>query len=188
MSSSLACRLVPLAALTAITVAGTAFAPSAPVTEAALVAGRAAFGPPWISIEYPPSPYDRVSREALLLVHSYHHFTPVGLPVSGTAEGLVNGQRRSVRLEFQPTSHAGVFALRKQWPSEGAWVLSLAVTQGEGEHNTAGALVTLDAEGRVARVDVPLRQVLGFEVKTPRRVTSAEVEAALRERARLASR
>ena len=177
MTRTLARRLVPLAAVAALG-AVTAFAP----------APRALFGPPWISIEYPPSPYDRVTREALLLVHSYHHFEPVGLPVSGTAEGIVDGKRRTVRLAFQTTSKPGVFALKRQWPREGTWVLSIAVTQGEGEHNTAGALVTLDAEGRVARVEVPLRQIAGFEVRTPRRITAAEVESALQAQVRLAAR
>jgi len=186
MSRRLARRLLPFAALVAIVGATAAFTPAALVEVGA--AGVARLGPPWISIEYPPSPYDRVTREALLLVNAYHHFTPVGLPVSGTAEGIVDGKRRSVRLEFDRTSRAGVYALRKQWPSEGSWVLSLAVTQGEGEHNTAGALVTLDREGKVAGVQVPLRQIAGFELRTPRRVTAAEVEAALQAQVRLASR
>jgi hypothetical protein len=178
MTRTLARRLAPLAAVAALGAALTAFAP----------APSALFGPPWISIEYPPSPYDRVTREALLLVNAYHHATPVGLPVSGTAEGIVDGKRRTVRLQFQSTSRPGTYALRKQWPTEGAWVLNLAVTQGEGEYNTAGALVTLDREGKVAKVDVPLRQIAGFEVRTPRRITSAEVEAALQAQVRLAAR
>lgn len=175
MFHSLACRLLPAAALVGLSIAG-GFAP----TSGAAAAERR--GPPWISVEYPPSQYDRVSREALLLVHSYHHFTPVGLPVSGTAEGIVEGRRRSITLTFEPTSIAGVFALKKQWPDEGAWVLRLAVTQGTGEGNTAGALVTLDADGRVARVDVPTRQVAGYSIVAPRAVSDAEVEAALRTR------
>lgn len=178
MHRTLARRLAPLAAVAVLGAALTAFAPVASVR----------FGPPWISIEYPPSPYDRVTRDALLLVHSYHHFTPVGLPVSGTAEGVVDGKRRSVKLEFETTSKPGVFALRRQWPRQGAWVLNIAVTQGEGEHNTAGALVTLDADGKVSKVDVPLRQIAGFEVPTPRRITAAEVEAALQAQVRLAAR
>ena len=41
----------------------------------------AAFGPPWISIEYPANPYDSGSRGAFLLVHAFHHGTPVSFPV-----------------------------------------------------------------------------------------------------------
>ena len=53
-------------------------------------------GPPWISIEYPVNPYDRTTKDAFLLVHAFHHGNATDFPVNGTAEGLVNGQRRSL--------------------------------------------------------------------------------------------
>ena len=106
-------------------------------------------GPPWISIEYPPSPYDASTRDAFLLVHAFHHGTPMNFPVEGTAEGIVAGARKSVPLTFARTSRVGVYALRKQWPADGQWVLSLAVTQ-EGD-TKAGALVELGQRGEVAR-------------------------------------
>jgi hypothetical protein len=40
-------------------------------------------GPPWISIELPANPYDRATKGAFLVVHAFHHGTPVGFPVSG---------------------------------------------------------------------------------------------------------
>src|SRR5438128_4813969 len=89
---------------------------------AAALFGTTAFvssGPPWISIEYPANPYDSASRGAFLLVHAFHHGTPVNFPVLGTAEGLVNGARRTISLEFQATSRPGVYALQKQWSSDG---------------------------------------------------------------------
>ena len=133
-------------------------------------------GPPWISIEYPPSPYDRVTRDAFLLVHAYHHSTPADFPVSGKAEGIVDGKRRTIALQFQRTSRAGVFALRKQWPEGGRWVLSLGVHQGDF---VAGALVKIGADGRVAGVDVPTRRS-GSDDDIPRAISAAEIEAALR--------
>ena len=133
-------------------------------------------GPPWISIEYPPSPYDATTRDALLLVHAFHHGTPMNFPIEGTAEGTVDGKRRSVPLRFTRTSRDGVYALRKQWPVEGSWVLSIAVTQ-EGD-SKAGALVELGARGDVVRVTVPTTQQGGHMI--PRAITGAEIEAALR--------
>lgn len=145
-------------------------------------------GPPWISIEYPANPYDSGSRGAYLLVHAFHHGTPVNFPVSGTAEGLVAGARRTISLEFKNTSRPGVYALNKQWPSEGVWTLVLGVTQGEGEFNTVKAVVELAADGRVANVNVPTRQnAEGYTI--PAAVSMADVEAGLRARAsRMASR
>jgi hypothetical protein len=145
-------------------------------------------GPPWISIEYPANPYDAASRGAFLLVHAFHHGTPVNFPVSGTAEGLVSGARRSVSLEFKSTSRPGVYALQKQWPTEGTWTLVLGVTQGEGDYNTVRAVVELAADGQVATVNVPTRRDrTGYLI--PGSFSMSDVEAGLRARAgRLAAR
>ena len=145
-------------------------------------------GPPWISIETPANPYDSASRGAYLLVHAFHHGTPVNFPVSGTADGLVNGARRTVSLEFKSTSRPGVYALQKQWPSEGTWTLVIGVTQGEGEFNTVKAVVELGADGQVASVNVPTRRnASGYII--PAQVAMSDIEAGLRARAsRLASR
>lgn len=139
-------------------------------------------GPPWISIEYPVNPFDRTTRGAHLLVHAYYHGTPVAYPVSGTAEGIVNGERRTMTLRFETTSRAGVYALRKQWPSEGSWTLVISVTQ--GEHDATGvaqALVELSPTGSVASVQVPTQQ--HAEGAFPRRLTAREIETAVRAQA-----
>ena len=139
-------------------------------------------GPPWISIEYPVNPFDRSTRGAYLLVHAYYHGTPINYPVSGTAEGVVNGERRSTTLSFEPTSRAGVYALRKQGPSQGSWTLVIAVTQGENDRSgVAQALVELSPTGSVASVHVPTEQ--HREGAFPRRLTTAEIEAAVRAQA-----
>lgn len=136
-------------------------------------------GPPWISIEYPVNPYDAATRDAFLVVHAFHHGQPTGFPVSGTAEGLVNGQRRSITLEFQKASRAGEYALRKQWPDQGTWTLVLKVLQGE---DGVSAIVDLGADGKVARINVPTRRnEQGYVI--PARVVMADVDASLRTRA-----
>ena len=157
------------------------------VAVAALLSTAAFMGPPWISIETPANPYDSASRGAYLLVHAFHHGTPVNFPVSGTAEGIVGGARRTIALELTSTSRPGVYALQKQWPDDGVWTLVLGVTQGEGEFNTVKAVVEIGANGQVANVTVPTKMVNNYRV--PDVVKMADVEAGLRSRAaRLASR
>ncbi len=141
-----------------------------------VIATPAMAGPPWITIEYPGNPFDPRARDAFLVVHAFHHNTPVGLPVSGTAEGIVNGQRRTITLSFVPLSREGAFALRKQWPNESRWLLALHVTQGAGEHNTATALVRLAADGSVASTVVPSKAGEGG-MRLPATVSKADVEA-----------
>jgi hypothetical protein len=141
----------------------------------------ASFGPPWISIEYPGNPYAQDSRDAYLYVHAFHHGTPTAFPVSGTAEGLVSGARRTISLEFKTTSRPGVYSLRKQWPTEGVWTLVVGVTQGEGEGNTARAIVELANDGTVASVVVPTRKQNGYTVPAP--IAMSAIEARLKDRA-----
>lgn len=157
------------------------------IALAALLGTTAAFGPPWISIEYPANPYDNGSKGAYLLVHAFHHGTPVNFPVSGTAEGIVGGERRTISLEFRNTSRPGVYALHRQWATDGVWTLVLGVTQGAGEMNTAQAVVELGASGQIVSVNVPTRMQGVWRV--PDRVNMADVESRLRSRAaNLASR
>jgi hypothetical protein len=136
-------------------------------------------GPPWISIELPANPWEPATRGAFLVVHAYHHGTPMAAPISGTAEGIVNGQRKTIQLDFDKTSRAGVFALRNQWGNAGRWVLVITVSQGDhAEGDIAQAVVEVSESGRVTGVTVPTSAQ--HEGRLPRRVTRAEIEAALR--------
>jgi len=130
-------------------------------------------GPPWISIEYPVNPHDQSMRGAFLLVHTFHHSTPIVYAVEGTAEGIVNGERRTIKLEFTETSRTGVYGLRRQWPTEGVWTLVIK--------GGATAVVELGADGAVASVTVPNRQERGWAIPTD--VSMTEIDRALRARA-----
>jgi hypothetical protein len=155
------------------------------IALALAVATPALAGPPWISIELPPNPYDRASRGAFLAVHAFHHGTEVGIPVTGVAEGIVSGQRRSIKLQLVPTSRTGVYALRNQWGTEGVWTLVLSVSQGDGEGNTAQALVEVDPGGVVKSVRVPAAQ--RGEWLMPQVLATRDIESALRARVRAAN-
>jgi hypothetical protein len=129
-------------------------------------------GPPWISVESPPNPHDRATRDAFLVVRTYHHGDLMSQGIRGTAEGLVGTERRSMPLRFDQTSQPGVYALRRQWPAEGRWALVMTTGTGDG----ASALVTV-AGGQVASVVVPTRQQDGWAI--PRTITRAEIDAAI---------
>jgi hypothetical protein len=140
---------------------------------------RGLTGPPWISIELPANPYDKSTRDAFLLVHAFHHGTAMGFIVTGTAEGIVNGERRSLKLDFAETSREGVFALKRTWPSEGTWTLVIQANQGPGD--AATAVVDLGPDGAVATIRVPTMQRGSWTVPAP--VSLGEIDAALRARA-----
>ncbi len=144
-----------------------------------LAAVPAVAGPPWISIEYPANPHDQRTRDAVLVVNTFHHGTPSAMPLRGTAEGIVGGERRTVQLRFGPTERAASFALTRQWPQEGRWVLNISLAPSETGKVEASALVVLGADGTPSRVTVPTRRDGPWSV--PRAVTGDEVLAALRD-------
>jgi hypothetical protein len=147
------------------------------LTALILVAATPVFaGPPWISIELPGNPYDAAARDAFLIVHAFHHGTPVEYPVAGTAEGVVNGRRTTIPLSFEKTSRAGAFAVRKQWTDGSPWVLAFTVTQARDD--VASAILSIGADGRVSRVETLTRREGDGRVY-PRAVVRADVEAAL---------
>jgi hypothetical protein len=87
---------------------------------AAVAAPTHAKWPPWLSIEAPVNPFDPASRGAVLLVHAAVREGQTQVSdLDGSAEGLVNGARKSVKLRFDTTSHPNVYALRQQWPTDG---------------------------------------------------------------------
>lgn len=141
----------------------------------AITAAVAVAGPPWLSIEYPANPHDANTRGAFLVVNTYHHGTPTQFSLAGTAEGIVDGERRSVPLRFAPTARTSSQALTRQWPTEGRWVLHITLRDGDAVE--AAALVVLGADGTPSRVTVPTRRDGQFSI--PRAVTAAEIAAAL---------
>jgi hypothetical protein len=51
---------------------------------------------------------------------------PSSVQITGTAEGSVNGVRQSLPLELIPVNPAeGIYAVQRQWPENGHWVLQL---------------------------------------------------------------
>ena len=144
-----------------------------------LIAVTAAFAapviakwPPWISIESPVNPYDASARGAVLLVHATFREGASQLSdLSGSAEGVVNGERRTIPLHFESAGRPSTFALRKQWPSEGTWVLRIAL-------KTTTAIVALDRDGSVASVRVPT-EVTATGDRVPRAVAQKEIDSTL---------
>ena len=134
-----------------------------------------------MSIELPANPWDRDTRGAFLVVHTFHHGTVIDAPLTGTAEGIVDGKRRSVSLSFEKTSRPGAYVLRNQWGNSGRWVLVISLAQSLHGDDIVQALVGVSENGTVTSVRVPTEA--GRE-GMPRRATATEIAAALTPNAR----
>jgi hypothetical protein len=132
--------------------------------------------PPWLSIESPVNPYDPTTRGAALLVHAQFVEGNTQLAdLSGTAEGLVDGKRRSIPLRFDSLPRLNTFGVRRQWPTDGTWMLRIAL-------RTTTALVMLDAAGNATLTRVPTARSSGMPL--PRAVAAREIDSALAEAAK----
>lgn len=136
------------------------------------------FGGPWISVETPVNPFDSSTRGALLLVHTFHHGTPEDMAMTGKAEGLVDGQRRTVTVSVDKSSRTGTYSVHRQWGDKGIWTVLVSATPTE-HTTTIQAVVEVGADGEIGRVSVP-RTAQGI----PRLLSVAEVEQGLRGRAK----
>ncbi len=110
--------------------------------------------PPSLTVAPPPRGSAAGADGVFLTVQAVHGCHPGPLTVSGTAEGLVGGARRSVTLTLEPGAAADEYVVRRQWPTDGIWVLRLVVAQGGGHATT---LVGIDAAGRVTVRQPPRR-------------------------------
>jgi len=149
----------------------------ATVLSAAVVTTALA-GPPWIAIEYPVNPHDPNTRGAFCTVRTYHHGDLMDFEINGTAEGLVNGKRQSVKLEIRRLPQAGTYAVKWTKPAQGKW--ALVISTARDGHYMASALIDVDARGQVASVKVPSDPIEGGRWQVPRKIASTEVEALLK--------
>ena len=131
------------------------------------IGSPAAASVPW-SEDPPGAPYQvRKVKDAAFAVRTENCADPEKARVTGTAEGLVNGARRSVTLKLIPGSAAGAYLISREWPVQGVWVVNLS---GVCAGAKAGALVPIGPSGY-------MRESSKF---FPRSTTEAEVEASLK--------
>jgi hypothetical protein len=87
--------------------------------------------------------------------------------VTGVAEGVVNGKRRSIPVRVVPGATAGAFAVSHDWPREGSWIVNLT---GHCGNSTASAVVPIGPNGFI-------RESSKF---FPRAATAGEVESVVK--------
>ena len=137
-------------------------------------------GPPWIAIEYPANPFDQSTRGGYLTVRTYHHGEIMSKTLTGSAEGIVDGKRQSMKLDIRPASRPGMYVVFWQKPATGRWVL--VINSGNQGVVDATAVVEISPTGTVAGITVPTR-TFGAGWIAPRPVAAAEIDGLLQGKA-----
>jgi len=118
------------------------------------------------TIGNPVASQDYQAKVAAFVFRTQGCAEPAKSQISGTAEGLVKGARRSVTLRVIALTKPGVHAVYQNWPAEGAWVVNLKGTCADA---SAGAIVPIGPKGFI-------RESAKF---FPRQATKTEIETSL---------
>lgn len=81
-----------------------------------------------LDIGRPSANPEAQAKHAVLVVRSSACTHPERTSIAANAEGIINGKRKTISLKLVPLSGAGVYAVTKQWPAEGRWVVTLLAT------------------------------------------------------------
>jgi len=98
----------------------------------------------WLQLGNPEANAEARRVNAVLVVKPSGCHDPASAEVQAEAIGMENGRRRTIPLKLTPLAERGSYALVRQWPGEGAWVIRLVATYGKG---VTSALVAASPDG-----------------------------------------
>ena len=120
-----------------------------------LAAAAAYAGGFWLEVEA-PNPADARMKDAVVVFHALGCHGP-GSSVTATAEGVVEGKRKSIPLKLKPLGN-DMYTASRQWPVQGRWVLAAtAASIARGSNGgplkiTTSALIELTESGSLMTV------------------------------------
>lgn len=98
----------------------------------------------WLEIGNPSASPEARAKNAVLVARLTGCHNPEKAAIAATAEGIVDGKAQSVPLTLIPLSSPGVYALRREWPLAGTWVVKV-VAMNNGL--TTSFVVRMDQRG-----------------------------------------
>jgi hypothetical protein len=96
-----------------------------------------------LEVGNPASNPEAVKNGAVLVVRTTACHSPGETSVVGTAEGMVNGMRKSIPLRVIALSAPGTFAIAREWPEQGTWAIKLVATNPEYKDYATGVVVPI---------------------------------------------
>jgi hypothetical protein len=94
-----------------------------------------------LEVSDPAANPEATKAHAVLVVMSTACHSPEKTNVVATAEGVVNGVRKSIPVKVIALSTAGTFAVVREWPEQGTWAIKLVATNPEYTNYATSVLV-----------------------------------------------
>jgi hypothetical protein len=98
-----------------------------------------------LEIGRPSANPEAQAKHAVMVVRSSACAHPEKTNLTATAEGIVNGKRRTIPVKLVPLSGAGTYAVTRQWPTEGNWVVALVAENSDYQWHPS-AIVSMDGD------------------------------------------
>ena len=95
------------------------------VLAAGFVASPVFAGALTLTADDPTTSKEAAAKYAVFAAHTTACHSPELTTITATAEGIVNGKRISVPLHVIRLSQPGYYAVAREWPNEGAWVVKM---------------------------------------------------------------
>jgi len=99
----------------------------------------------WLEFGNPSASSDPKAKDALAVVRATGCHEPEKAVYTATAEGKVEGKRKSIPLQVLKLDAPGLHAIKGNLPKEGTWVISVASTL-DGKF-LASAILPVSAKG-----------------------------------------
>lgn len=115
-----------------------------PVTAMLALAGQLFAGGFWLQLGNPEASAEARKVNAVVTIKAVGCHDPATAKVSATAIGTVDGQRRSIELKLDKLSEPGFYALSRQWPKEGKWVIEVV---GRNDQQFTNTLLSAGPQG-----------------------------------------
>ena len=97
-----------------------------------------------VEVGNPTANPEALTKHAVLVLRTSACHSPEKTSLTATAEGVIDGQRRTIPLKLIPLSTPRTFAIAREWPSGGTWVLKFVARNPEYQNYATGALVRFD--------------------------------------------
>lgn len=102
----------------------------------AAFAGQLWAGGFWLQLGNPEANTEARNANAVLVIKAVGCHDPSTAQVTARAVGTVDGKRQVISLKLTALSEPGSFALARQWPEQGKWVIELVGKNGAMFTNT----------------------------------------------------
>ena len=90
---------------------------------------------------------EAMAKNAAVVVLMTACHSPEKTTVTATAEGLVGGRRQTIPLQVINLSRPGTYAVRRDWPSDGAWTIRMIARNPDYKDYATGITIPTRGDG-----------------------------------------